>query len=104
MEVHDGSFLFPRASFGGMAVTPRPGSAGTGDSGLARPGLRPRMLEAWDNLEVGGFLCSMIDLMSSASRVSYFNNASASKEHVNPSIEILIKQTNLQAYEAHSCD
>ena len=50
---------------------------------MAIAGFRPRMLEAWDSLVAGGLFCSMMDFISSASRVSYFNNASVKIGHVN---------------------
>jgi len=62
----------------GGAATPRPGRAGTGDI-CWRPAFRPSKLEACDNFDVGGFLCSIIDFMSSASSVSYFKRFSERK-------------------------
>ena len=74
------SFLEFNDSIGG-AETPRPGRVGTGDI-CWRPVFR--ILEAWESLEVGGFLCSIIDLISSASSVSYFRRFSEKQNERNP--------------------
>ena len=67
----DPSFLFPKDS---TPLTPRPG---TGRDETGGNCFKPNKLEAWDSLEVGGFLCSIMAFISSTSSVSYFKSASA---------------------------